>query len=243
MVFLLPGCSGLSQFEYDGAGNFNKLVSYRNKSYQYNDNLDNFSEFDSIVLFHVKIVDLSKEKSSDKLFGSTPIAMFRVTDQYFNSTPALKKELYRRGDFARFYHHYIYGDWIKSNSGNTLETYTVFGVKSKINDLIFTKMRLKRFAASEWLDIPIHKVFKIIPGSVNCLGTLSLELAATGEYSDKTLKQAYFKYDTAIVEGAEYATRWKLNIDKNDLKRDIDILKRNQPRLFEKFKDQFQVIQ
>ena len=212
IVFLLSGCGTLSQFTYDGAGNFNNLMSYRNENYSYNDNVNEY-DFDSILLVHVKIIDHSPKPEQ----YSFPIAMFRVPEEYFNSSPELKDTLYWRGDFARYYHHRIYGDWTQNNGINKLDNLAILGIKSKIKKVILTKIRLQFFAASAWLDVPINKTFRINPGSINYLGTLLIEVANTGKSSGRTIKRAYFQYDTAIVEGNIYNTQWKLSFEESDL--------------------------
>lgn len=232
IIFFLYGCATLSNFEYKGAGHFNNLVSYKNGINYYNDNPNEISEFDSIVLFHVSIIDYSK-KLSDELCRF-PIAMFRMTDEYLNSDPALKNEIYWKGDFAKYYHQYIYGKWLRNNTGNKLETYSIFGVKSKINEVILTKIRLE-FSTSKWLDVSVNKKIKILPSRVNYLGTLLIELTNTGKYSGDIIKQAYFQYDTKIEKGYVYNTRWKFNFAETDFKRDKEMLKINYPNLLEKY--------
>jgi len=73
MMLLLSGCGTLSRFTYDGAGNFNNLISQRSGVYSYNDNIAEY-DFDSIVLFHIKVIDRSP-RPKEFVF---PTVMFRV---------------------------------------------------------------------------------------------------------------------------------------------------------------------
>ncbi len=237
LVVFLTGCGTLSRFNYDGGGKLGNLMSCRNDVCAYKDTLDD-NGFNSIILFHVKLHDRSVKPDP---FGSQ-IAMFRLTDKYLSSTPELREALYWRGDFARFYHQRIFGDWVRGNDVNTLDSCAILGVKSEIGEVTLTKIRLQIFAASAWLDVPLNKTFHITPGYINYLGTLTIEVEKTTETSGRTIKQAYFKYDTAIVEGNTYKTTKNLSIDTSDFERDKEFLFLKYPSLSRDFGSKFQFI-
>ncbi|MBN1550211.1 hypothetical protein JW979_02030 [bacterium] len=237
-ALLLTGCAMLSQFTFDGAGHFANLVSCRSGVYTYNDNVSTY-DFDSVIMMHVIITDHSQKP---KEFGSQML-MVLLPEEYFNSTPELRETLYKRGDFARYYQQRIYGDWIPSENGNTMESYAIFGVKSKVKDIIMSYLRLQVFAQSTWLDVPISRRITIIPGSINYLGTLYVDVVATGESSGKTLKPAYFQYDTAVVEGDAYKAGFRLIYDETNFKKDLKTLTTHLPNLGNKYGNTFKVLQ
>jgi len=227
----------LSQFKYDGAGHFTDLMSYRNKVYSYNDDVDRY-DFDSVVAFHVKVIDRSQKPEQ---YGY-PVAVFGLTENYLNSTPELKDTFYRMGDFARYYNNRVYGNWMETGDGNEFNGFAIFGVKSEVWEVNFTKLRLQVFASSTWLDVPVRRTVKTNPGEINYLGTLSVDLVATGDHSGRTIKPAYFKYDTAIVEGNTYQVASRMVFDEAGYLEDKKVLGKAYPNLFKKYGGNIRII-
>lgn len=235
-IIILSNCSSVPK--NDGAGHFNKLMTYKSGNVNYIDSQNINEGFDSIIFIHVKITDYSKKTFLSDELRDHPVLWLRMTNEYLNSDPALKDKVYWWGDMVRYYYDYIYGRWVRDENENRLEFYSISEVKSKINEIIIDNVHLK-FSGDKSIRIPINKKLKITPGQLNYLGTLAINMINTGEYSGDVTSKAYIPgYGTQVTQkGFKYNINKKLEFNETDFKNDLNTIKSNYPNLFERYKD------
>lgn len=243
MTAILFGCSSIGKHfkntfvnNYDGAGYFNKLIQYRNNNLTYIDSLNLNEGFDAIVVLHVKIADYSEQNFFSDEIKSFPEIHFALTNEFINSDKELKEEIYWRGDLARYYKDYVYGNWIEESNEKSFDSYSVFEVKSKMNIIIIDNLYL-RFYGDKWIKIPIDKKFKIERNKIDYLGTLSIDMYKTDEYSGKVIHQVYTPYMTGTKEGYVYNVNRRIEFNTVDFKEDLKWIELNYPILFENYKN------
>ncbi len=240
-IFLFSSCGILKDVfvnNYDGAGCFNKLLNYQEGICTPADSLNLKEGFDAVVFVHLKILYSNNQKIKPDEIRGYPELFFNLTDEFINSDAVIKEDVRRRGILARWFKYYVNGSWIDQNNNieKHFDSYSVFEAKSKMNVVNIASLYL-RFGGESWIKILIDKNFKIEPDKINYLGTLSISLHKTDEYSGKVISPAYTKYMSETKEGYLYNVDVNLKYNENDYWKDLKYIEENFPNIYNDYKN------
>lgn len=141
---------------------------------------------------------------------------------------------------AKWFKYDINGSWTVQNKNNSKEkqfdSYIICEVKSKM-DIVSLENIYLRFWNDSWVKVSINKNIKIEPNKINYLGTLSIDLHKTDQYSGNVINRVYSTNASGVQEGYVYNVDKKLLFIESDYTNDLKYLTLNYPEISNHFKN------
>lgn len=223
----LSGCNTVGKHfrnafvdNYNGAGQFLKLVQGDDDVAEKVDSPNQEQGFDSICILHVKIFDRSRQETIWEQVRGAPEVHYGLTDEFIHSDEQIKEDIRWRGDLARYFKDHVHGRWTEGIYGKYYDAMSVVGVRSRIGAAIIQNAYV-RFWSDRWMTIPIGVEFAIEPGQIYYLGTLEINL----------------KQDS----NREITGTSSLRIIAGDPQKDMSYIERHFPQLFRRMHRTFTV--